>query len=233
LDGQPVVSVRGEAVLKVEPEIALVAVAVRARDADRRRALQHLDERRHAVQAVLDSHVNAIEKVEGGAVQVHADFKGGRPKERVAGYLTSCSFRIAVHDFTVLTDLASRLIDQEFATVAGPWWSLRPTSSTYRQARLAAAEDATRRARDYAEAFGGKLVALLEVADLGLLTEAMAGNSPPTSGSMNDMPMAAGRRAGGGGSTPEEPVEFDFTPEPQSVHAQIEARFTMSAPTYS
>ena len=36
---EPVISVRGEAVLEVDPEIAVVWVSVMARDKDRRRAV--------------------------------------------------------------------------------------------------------------------------------------------------------------------------------------------------
>ena len=39
---EPVISVRGEAILEVEPEIAIVWVSVLARDKDRKRAVKLL-----------------------------------------------------------------------------------------------------------------------------------------------------------------------------------------------
>jgi len=43
-----------------------------------------------------------------------------------------------IRDFTVLGELMARLADGELVTMAGPWWSLRPDSPVYRQARIAA-----------------------------------------------------------------------------------------------
>ena len=39
MNGQPVISVRGEASLEVEPEVAIVNVTIEARDRDRRTVL--------------------------------------------------------------------------------------------------------------------------------------------------------------------------------------------------
>src|SRR5260370_7159817 len=59
--------------------------------------------------------------------------------------------------------------------VTGPGWPLRPGSQVYREVRLAAARDATQRAREYAEAFGGRVTGLVEAADTGLLGAAREG----------------------------------------------------------
>ncbi len=48
MNSQPVISVRGEARLEVEPEIALLGVTVMAQDKDRRRALKLLAGRTRA-----------------------------------------------------------------------------------------------------------------------------------------------------------------------------------------
>ena len=50
---EPVISVRGEANLEVEPEIAIVWVSVHARDADRRRAVEQLAKRTSAVSGTI------------------------------------------------------------------------------------------------------------------------------------------------------------------------------------
>ena len=62
------------------------------------------------------------------------------------------------------------LADADMVSVAGPEWQLRPDSPVYRAARLAAAKDATQRAGEYAEAFGGRVTGLVEAADTGMLT---------------------------------------------------------------
>lgn len=98
---------------------------------------------------------------------------------------------------------------------------VRPGSPVYRQARLAAAQDATQRAREYAEAFGGRVTGLVEAADTGLLGAAQ--KSPPRPERRALAALASGIEQ------PDLP-EFDFEPARQSVYAQVEARFTMTAP---
>jgi len=114
----------------------------------------------------------------------------------------------------------TRLADGELVTVAGQWWSLRPDSPVYRQARIAAAKDATRRAGEYAEAFGGELGGLIEAADTGLLT------------GQAQRSVAFGAMAAGGvaRASAAEPAEMDFEPVKQTVTAQVDARFGMLLP---
>ena len=88
-------------------------------------------------------------------------------------------------------------------------------------ARLAAARDAKVRAREYAEAFGGGIAGLIEVADAGLLT------SPGEHGS--GFQARAGAFAVGLASGASQ-AELDFEPAKQTVTAQVEARFAMTVP---
>lgn len=47
------------------------------------------------------------------------------------------------------------------------WWSLRPDSPAHARARRQVVQEALKRAREYADALGSHLTALLEIADLG------------------------------------------------------------------
>jgi uncharacterized protein len=125
-----------------------------------------------------------------------------------------------IRDFTVLGELMARLADGELVTVAGPWWSLRPDSPVYRQARIAAAQDATRRAGEYAQAFGGELGGLIEAADTGLLT----GHAE------QGIPFRAMAAGGAAHASAAELAAMDFEPVKQAVTAQVEARFGMLLP---
>src|SRR5258708_31069110 len=64
---------------------------------------------------------------------------------------------------------------EEMVGVAGAGGRVRTGSQVYREVRLAAARDATQRAREYAEAFGGRVTGLVEAADTGLLGAAREG----------------------------------------------------------
>jgi uncharacterized protein len=127
---------------------------------------------------------------------------------------------VTVRGFAVLGDLVVGLADADMVTVTGPDWQLRPDSPVYRAARLAAAKDATRRAGEYAEAFGGRISGLVEAADSGLMGDTGQGRFMT---SARVLSSTAAQDA-----TP----EFNFDPAMQTVSAQVEARYTMTAPHF-
>ena len=223
MEENPLVSVRGEAVLEVEPETATVDVAVGARDKDRDRTLQRVDERSAAVLALLSSFGPAVERVETASVHVGPEFKDGKPNERIAGYSAVIRHTVTVVAFDRLGDLLARLAELEMVDVHGPWWRLRRTSPVYREARMTAAVDAVTRAREYAEALGSRLVSVVELADSGLLGEAV---SPVAPRPVAPMAMAAP----GSVRSVAAPVSFDVEPARQVVRASVEARFRMAPP---
>jgi uncharacterized protein len=223
VNGQPVISVKGEASLEVEPEIAIVSVIYQARDRDREKVLRRLADRNKQLTGLIKGYGEAVEKLESGSVHIRPELKDKRAGERVAGYLAQAGLRVTIQDFTVLGELVVSLADAELVTVDGPWWALRPDSPAYREARLAAARDATTRAGEYAEAFGGQLGDLLEAADSGLLTAQARSDRWAFSG-----PRAAAGRASRQ-AEPDQP-ELDLEPEKQNVSAQVEARFEMTRP---
>ena len=221
MPAEPVISVRGEAILEVEPEIAIVWVAVMARHADRHRAVALLAERSNRVSGLIKKFGDAVEKLESQPVHVQPVFSGGKPRERISGYEARAGFTVTIGDFAVLGEFVTGLAGEEMVTVTGPQWLLRPDTPVHRTARLAAARDAMQRAREYAEAFGGVITGLVEAADTGLLTAAQP--------QPRHMFVASGLRAGA--AQGEGPPEFDFEPGKQTVTAQVEARFTMTAPS--
>jgi uncharacterized protein YggE len=220
LNGQPVISVRGEATLEVDPEIAVVGVTVQARDRDRETVLRRLADRNREVTDLIKGYGEAVEKLESGPVSVRPELKEKRAGERVAGYFATASTTVTIRDFTVLGELVVRLADAELTTVDGFWWALRPGSPVYREARMAAARDATVRAGEYAEAFGGQLGDLLEAADSGLLTA----DARPE---VFRRAMAKSRALTAAASAQ---PELDLEPARQSVSAQVDARFEMTRP---
>jgi uncharacterized protein len=219
---EPVISVRGEVTLEGEPEIAVLTAVARARDRDRQTVLAQLAARNQQMTELARGHGEAVQKLESGPAIVHPELKD---KRRVGVYLGSVSLMITVRDFSVLGELMAGLAETELTDVLGPRWELRPDSPLYRQARLAAAADAKLRASEYAEAFGGRLGELIEVADTGLLTE-QGGQAPRFRAT-----AAGGMTARGGRAlmSAGEPAELDFEPARQLVTARVEARFGMLA----
>jgi uncharacterized protein YggE len=220
MSNQPVVSVKGEATLEVEPEIALLSVTVQARDKDRHRVLELLTSRSQHMLSRVKAYGEAVEKLESQPASVRPEFKDVKARERISGYLATAGLTVTVSDFTVLGELVTGLAAEELVSVSGPWWNLRPDSPVHRQARLAAATDAMQRAREYAEAFGGRITGLVEAADAGLL------GTQPERGAHMFRAMSAVA------SSSAQPDELSFEPAKQTVRAQVEARFTMTPPEF-
>lgn len=218
---EPTVAVRGHWTEEVPPEVARVRVTVGARHGDRAHALRDLSRRVEEVLSAIGGYGPAVESVQSSPLRARPWFKGGKPNERVAGYVAETTFTVTVVDFAVLGDLLLRLADRDMVGLDGPFWALRPDSDAHRRARTEAVRDARRRAEEYAAAAGSRLTGLVEIADLGL--------SGPTA-----MPAAPAMlmRTAARDSVADE-VSFDVDPVPQTVDAAVEARFTLAQPDFS
>lgn len=214
----PTVHVRGEAVVEAEPELATLFVTVTARDKHRRTTLDQLTRRNSAVLDLLKAHTEAVEKLDTGAFVITPEPPAGRG-ERVRAHHGSVRIRVTLTDFTALGEIATALGDLDLTRVDGPRWELRHDSPVHREARQRAVHDAVLRAREYAEALGAELAALLEVADTGPDAEVPF---PPYARSAA-FARASAESAGGAPA-------LRLEPEVQTVSAQVTARFTMTRP---
>lgn len=216
----PRIAVRGEARLEVDPEIARIGVTVAARGKDRRAALDDLTRRNAAVLDLVKTYGDAVERLETGAFSITPELTKHGRGERVRTYHGSVRVTAELTDFTALGELTTRLADLDLTHVDGPWWALRPDSPAHRDARRKAVHEAVQRAREYADALGTTLAALVEIADIG------ADGTPPAN------PQAPGRMrtAAFAGATEATPAPLDLEPQRQHVHAQVNARFTMVPP---
>ncbi|WCD85877.1 26 kDa periplasmic immunogenic protein [Streptomyces xanthophaeus] len=216
----PRVAVRGEARLEVEPEIARITITVSARGTDRRTALEDLTRRNATVLDLIKSYGDPVEKLETGSFSISPELTRHGRGERVRAYHGRVHITAELNDFTTLGELTTRLADLELTQVDGPWWALRPTSPAHGQARRQAVLEAVQRAREYAEALGARLAALVELADLGA-ENADPFPAHPGSG-MRTMAFSTTEDAGA--------PPLDLEPQRQTVYAQVNARFTMTPP---
>ncbi|MFH8371314.1 SIMPL domain-containing protein [Streptomyces sp. NPDC018031] len=215
----PLVTVHGEAHHEVDPETARIQITVNARGTDRRAALADLTTRNQRALDLVKSYGEAIEKLETGSFSITPQLTTKGRHERVSAYHGTVRTTVTVADFTALGELTTRLADLDLTTVTGPWWALRPNSPAHRDARRQAVHDAVRRAREYADALGARLVALLELADQDADT---GGPLPRAAGTMRSARFA--------GPDDDTPAALDLEPQRQSVYAQVSARFTITRP---
>ncbi|TLS40919.1 SIMPL domain-containing protein [Streptomyces montanus] len=217
----PRIAVRGEAHLEVDPEIARIGITVSARGTDRRSALDDLTRRNATVLDLVKTYGEAVERVETGAFSISPELTKHGRGERIRAYHGRVHTTAELTDFTALGELTTRLADLDLTHVEGPYWALRPDSPAHRQARQQAVREAVQRAREYAEALGTTLTALLELADIG------AENAHPFDTTTRSRSM---RTAAYAGAAEDAAAPLDIEPERQHVYAQVNARFTMAPP---
>ncbi|MFI5702288.1 SIMPL domain-containing protein [Streptomyces xanthochromogenes] len=218
---QPRLAVHGEAHLEVDPEIAGITITIATRGTDRRATLDDLTHRNTHVIDLVKSYGDTIEKLETGAFTLTPELTRHGRGERVRTYHGTVHITAELNDFTTLGELTTRLADLELTRVDGPWWSLRHDSPAHSEVRRRAVQQAVVRAREYADALGATLAALVELSDPG------AENPTPGYG----RPAAGGMafRAATPGA-PEPAPALDLEPQRQSVHARVNARFIMTPP---
>jgi uncharacterized protein len=218
---QPLISVRGEAVVKVEPEVARLEVSVVSRDAARPAALKLLEDRVETVTKILASFPDVIDAVDSTGLRVSPQLSNRRPPEKLPGFVGIGRLGVIVTGFDRIGELMAELTGLELTEVGGPWWELRPDSGVYRQARIAAVRDAITKARDYAEGLGSQLTGLVELADTRVMSDGGTGEQ----GGRFTAKLPQRTRV----AAPEE-FTFDLAPAQQTVRASVEARFRISQP---
>ncbi|MCK8681752.1 SIMPL domain-containing protein [Streptomyces lichenis] len=217
----PRIAVRGEAHLEVDPEIARLDITVTARGTDRRTALDDLTRRNTTVLDLIKSYGEAVTALETSALSITPELTRHGRAERIRSYHGRVHITAELTDFTALGELTTRLADHDLTQVGGPWWALRPDSPAHRQARTRAVHDAVQRAREYAEALGTDIAALVELADIG--AEAPTPYPAP-------FPGSARMAFAGAASAEDTAPPLDLEPQRQTVTAQVNARFTLHPP---
>jgi uncharacterized protein YggE len=217
----PRLAVHGEAHLDVDPELARITITITARGTNRRTTLDDLTHRNTHIITLVKSYGDAVEKLETSAFSLSPELTKHGRGERVKTYRGTACTSAELTDFTALGELTTRLADLELTRVDGPWWALRPDSPVHRKARQQAVHEAVQRAREYAEALGTTLAALVELADIGA-ENAQTYGAPQ--GRMRSMSFA------GAGAEDTAAAPLDLEPQRQQVYAQVNARFTMAPP---
>ncbi|MFF9247096.1 SIMPL domain-containing protein [Streptomyces globisporus] len=217
----PRVTVRGEAHLEVDPEIARIAVTLTARGTDRRTTLDGLTHRNTTTLDLIKGYGDAVEILETGTLAIRPELARHGRGERIRAYHGSIQLNVTISDFTALGELVTRLADHDLIRVDGPWWALRPTSPHHAAARRQAVQEALQRAREYAEALDTRIGALLELSDTGSVGGATFATA--TFGGAGVMRSARAESAA-------DAAPIDLEPVRQNVDAQVEAAFTLIPP---
>lgn len=223
-----VISVRGEASLLVDPEVADLTIVIIAQARDRREAFERLVRRNDEVLGLVRSYGDSIDRFESTGVSVAPELRKGKD-EKIRSYSGAVRVRVTVADLAILGELLARVAEFEAATIQGPHWRLRTSSPVYREARGRAVAEAVTRARDYADAIGSRIIGLIELADTGLTTTSMAPRMARDAGGVVFGARALSAPVPG----PAEPPALDLEPQQQTVYATVEARFQAAQPDFT
>jgi uncharacterized protein YggE len=208
----PLVTVRGSAQLEGPPDLAAISFTVHSAASTAEGARSELFQATAVVQALVEEFGSAIERSALTGLHIAPVFDK-KSSAKITGYRGSCTTELVIHDFASLAPIVLALTPMTTGELNGPWWSLRPDNPLHRAVRIAAIADARTRADDYAGAFGGQVVDLVEVSDLE------GGFTGGRERAARSFAMSAA----------DEPA-FEFEPPTQVVSGQVTVRFTMTTP---
>ena len=206
IQGMPAtVKVRGDAVIRTEPDEALVWITLTALADTASAGLADVSTRANALVALLESLGIAKAARSTTGITIHEEFDHVAEGRRSLGHRATTRVSVRLTDHETIGRLIERAVQELGAHIDGPHWQISPDNPVRLEAARHAAADAQRKARAYAEGIGGKLGPPLE------LSEADAQHIPVRA-------RAAAQRFPGGDPVPVEPGE-------QEVSASIHITF--------
>ena len=205
--------VRGEGHARSLPDRALVRAVVDADGESRESAYAAAARPAAAVDEVVAQRKDVIANATTASIVVQPKTRWRKGESVRTGWRAARTTVIEVMTFDGLGELIAEL-SASGAAIAGPIWQLDPDNEGYREARRLAAEDARRRAEDYAAPLGLAVTGVKWVAEPGLRAQRAMDY-------MAGVPMAA---AGGAAED-----VIDVTPDEIPVHAAVEVGFALAA----
>ena len=202
----PTITVRGDAVIRVEPDEAMLWITLSAVKDTPGPALSDVSERGTALAAMLDEHGVAKADRSTTGVTVYEDFDHTESGRRSLGHRAISRVSVRLTDPELIGQLITRATRDLAARIDGPRWQIAPDNPVRLDAAHEAAADAQRKAQAYAAGVGAKLGPLLR------LTEP-------------DAPFTRVRAAGGLRPMVAEPMPID--PGEHEVEASIHATFAL------
>lgn len=194
LRGPPVVSVVGEAVLRAEPDEAMVIVTLSALEGTPGPALEDVARRSGSLIALLDElSVSPSDRSTTG-VTLQEEFDHTHEGRRSLGHRASSSVAVRLTDVELIGRLVTRVTTELNARVGGPRWQIAPQNPIRLEAARAAAADGRRKAQAYAEGVGAQLGDLVGLAELEAAHTLRRSGGWFAASAAHDMPVETGEQ---------------------------------------
>ena len=215
MEKEIIVKGRGEA--RSLPDRAVLNVLVDAEGSTREQAYDDAATAAKQVDDVLAGRTAGIDRVITAALMVHPKSRWKKGESVRTGWRASRATTVEVTDLAQLGELISELTAAG-GTISGPSWRLDESNPAHREARKLAAEDARRRAEDYAGTLGLLLGEVAWISEPGL-------RAPGQEDRFNGAIPAAARGAMAGESSD----VIDVQPDEIRTVAAVEIGFSLNS----
>lgn len=163
----PTVTVRGDALLRVEPDEALLWITLSALEDAPGTALADVSARSRTLLTMLDeTGVDKSDRSTTG-VTVTEEFEHTEKGRRSLGHRALSRVSVRLSDPERIGQLIARATEELSAGVDGPRWVISPDNPARLEAARAAAAAARRKAEAFAEGSGARVGRLLELSEPG------------------------------------------------------------------
>jgi uncharacterized protein YggE len=211
-DTTPTVTVRGESVLRTEPDEALLWITLSALESDPGQALADVSRRSDALVVLLDEVGIAKRDRATTGVTIHEEFDHTPSGRRSLGHRAAASVSARFTDPEPIGQVISRATTELGARIDGPRWQIAARNPIHLEAAREAAADGRRKAQAFAEGVGAKVGRLIR------LVEADTDYAGPRMRRARMGPMAVAASAG-------EPMPIE--PGEHEVSAAIDVTFAL------
>ena len=163
----PAVTVRGEALLRAEPDEAMLWITLTALEKEPGQALGDVSRRSEQLVAMLDDLGVAKPDRSTSGVAVYEEFDHTHGGRRSLGHRAAASTSVRVTDPELLGQLITNAATKLQAMIDGPRWQIAAQNPIRLDAAHEAAADGQRKALAFATGVGAKLGRLIRLNELG------------------------------------------------------------------
>lgn len=188
-------TVRGEAVVRAEPDEALLWITLTALEGNPGPALADVSRRSDALVTLLDELGIAKADRSTTGVTVYEEFDHTSSGRRSLGHRAAASIAARLTDPDLLGRLITGATTELHARINGPRWQIAAQNPVRLQAARQASADGRRKAQAFADGAGaklGRLISLSEPADAGHHWVRRGGLQPLAAAAAESMPIEPG-----------------------------------------
>ncbi|RRH77347.1 SIMPL domain-containing protein [Falsigemmobacter faecalis] len=161
---KPVITVTGEAGVKVAPDMATIRIGVDTLEGTAAEAMQNNSAQMRSVQEALRASGLQDRDLQTSGLSVQPEYSYPQNGERVLqGYRATNGLNVQVRDLAKLGGILDQVTKDGANNIGGLSFGLQESGKAQDEARVAAVKEARRRAEMMAEAEGVKLGRVLEI----------------------------------------------------------------------